>query len=279
MAAKGERERIAELSRLVFASDPSGLQRSVSADVAMQLAGMRSVWVLPVLVELVLEEPVRDEVAAAVVAIVEQADPARLAAADAEVRRGSAWSSGWHQLRGGALSSLERMASDCAHPGGVLLAAGMCRNGYMREAALRLADRLTEVAIEGSWRLRLMRANDWVPQVQQVALAGLQTTAATITGAVLVRSLPLVIRLYRVGRLEDPAVVDRLSAEAVGVHWAELLAGLRTPVLSVRRACAQLSLTAPPERQQQAVETILTFVWTRCHDGLPPRRYWTPTTL
>jgi hypothetical protein len=125
------------------------------------LAATRSVLALPHLVDLALEHRVRDIVSDAIEVIVATSDPARLPAADAQVRSG--WSSGlWADITADAF---EHEALGAGNPTGVLLAGGMCRSGFVRQRALGLLVDQVPLSSDARARLQLLRANDWVPQV------------------------------------------------------------------------------------------------------------------
>jgi hypothetical protein len=124
-AGSGVDERqIAQLWRRVYVRRRLTGRLRLDVDTVAELAATRSVLALPRLVELVLEHRVRDLVAHAIVAIVEEADPMRLAAADAQVRRGSGWNDLWARM---TPASFEHHVEQCRDPMGVVLAGGMCR--------------------------------------------------------------------------------------------------------------------------------------------------------
>lgn len=257
-AGSGVDERqIAQLWRRVYVRRRLTGRLRLDVDTVAELAATRSVLALPRLVELVLEHRVRDLVAHAIVAIVEEADPMRLAAADAQVRRGSGWNDLWARM---TPASFEHHVEQCRDPMGVVLAGGMCRNGFVRQRALELSDRHAATATEACLRLLLVRANDWVPQVRQAAVARLEAVADDAAGAVLIRALPLVQRLSDAGRLRDSNVADLLLKLAAGPYWHDLLAGLSADQLSVRRSCTELALSAPQERRSEAIEVVLDAV-------------------
>ena len=254
-----DERQIAALWRRVYAPHRLTGRLRLDLDVVIELAATRSVLALPRLVDLVLEHRARDLVAQAIVTIVGDADPIRLAAADAQVRRGSGWNDLWART---TPASFERHVGQCRDPMGVVLAGGMCRNGFVRQRAVELSDRHAATAADAYLRLLLVRANDWVPQVRQAVVARLEAVADDVADVALIRALPLVQRLSHAGRLDDPGIgiADLLLARASGPCWQHLLTGLSADQLSVRRGCTELALSAPQMRQREAIDVILDAV-------------------
>jgi hypothetical protein len=252
-----DERQIAALWRRVYVHHRLTGRLRLDLDVVIELAATRSVLALPRLVELVLEHRARDLVAHAIVAIVEEADPMRLAAADAQVRRASAWNDLWARM---TPASFEHHVRQCRDPMGVVLAGGMCRNGFVRQRAVELSHRHAATAAQACLRILLLRANDWVPQVRQAAVAQLEAVADDVADVALIRALPLVQRLSHAGRLDDPSIADLLLARASGPCWQHLLAGLSADQMSVRRGCTELALSAPQERRSEAIDVILDVV-------------------
>lgn len=252
-ARRPDARRVAELARRVFDRGPWGSRGGIDPDAVAALAATRSVLALPSLVDLALEHRVRDIVADAIETIVATSDPARLPAADAQVRSG--WPS--RLWAGITAEAFEHEAAEAGNPTGVLLAGGMCRNGFVRQRALSLLIDQEASSSDAMVRLQLLRANDWVPQIRLVALAGLRSTADEAGAPTLIRALPLIQRLHAVKRLDDPRIAERLTGAVVARGWSDLLAGFDAEHLSVRRSSVQLALSTPHDRRTAAAERVL----------------------
>jgi HEAT repeat protein len=112
---------------------------------------------------------------------------------------------------------------------------GAHHSGYIREAAVR---RLALVHGGDELPPLLLRANDWVPQVRDLALDALRARVVPEYAASWVRWLYLVLRLGGRGGADAGPLVDAVMAllrspESPAAVWA----GLRSPDRTVRRAC------------------------------------------
>ena len=111
-------------------------------------------------------------------------------------------------------------------------------SGFTREVAVR---RLAELTGGDELPFLLLRANDWVEPVRRHAAGAVRARLVPENAALLVRELPLVLRLRESGRGGHAPLVEAVLA-LLGTPDARpaLLAGLDSGDAPVRRACFQV---------------------------------------
>ena len=130
------------------------------------------------------------------------------------------------------------MAHDGCEPAVGL--ASFHRDGYVREAATRaLAASNSGVEIP----FLLIRANDWIKPVRDIAAQALMARTDAKYAPLLMRSLPLVGRLRALGRAEHHGLAQALeNTVASAAAGSALRAGIDSTDHATRRECAKLAV-------------------------------------
>lgn len=160
----------------------------------------------------------------------------------------------WDRLKPGWLKVLAQQPQGLA----VLLLASLHHDGYVRQAAV---DHLSSLPVSPDAQTRgvevpflLLRLNDWVGPVQQVAVAGLMKRLSAANAPYLVRSLHLIqqLAIYRRRNHED---LLRSLQQFIGSPACRpaLLAGLRAADRRVQRNSFLLLLGAEGADVRQIV--------------------------
>jgi hypothetical protein len=139
-----------------------------------------------------------------------------------------------------------RMALTNPHDADVFLFFGSCDgNGYIREQALRaLRGHAGKLACAAA----LIRSDDWVPQVAEIASRMLHDVAAADGGRHLFELLGLILALQSRRRFR-PQWVATLEPLLLAPRWREArLAALRSPTATARRLAHDLIHRADPDR-------------------------------
>lgn len=112
-------------------------------------------------------------------------------------------------------------------------------SGYVREAAARS---LARVSSGDEVPFLLIRANDWVERVREVAQQALRVRVAEGQVRAFVRSLPLVSWLRRCGRSRHAPFTESVE-QLIGQRGTdeELFEGIRSRDGQARRACARIA--------------------------------------
>ena len=123
-------------------------------------------------------------------------------------------------------------------------------SGHIRQRAL---DRLRTCDGGGELPFLLARANDWVPQVAEVARALLEARLHPDQAVHWVRQLALLTRLEAVGRFDVRPLTERVRALVLGSTRDALLSAVQSPSRHERRAAARLLADAEPSDDELAV--------------------------
>jgi len=166
---------------------------------------------------------------------------------DEQLRGRSFWGSGWFDMTPADLSFENRFGSDA----GALLRLATCHpSGYVREAALKA---LQPTRDGSELPFVLIRVNDWVASVRDLAIGLMQVRAVPDYARHLVMALPLVIRLRSTQRTNHAQTIDAI----VGVlrlpeSREALLKGTKAADRQIRRMAFGLAA----EGGAQPVETL-----------------------
>ncbi len=138
----------------------------------------------------------------------------------------------WLKMTPAAVRSWADDRPACA---GLLVLLSGHHSGYVREAAIRGLDGLTQPFVLSALRNRL---NDWVEPVRRAALQAMRHFLTSDHAASLIASLDLLESLRRCGRADHQPLLDQvdmvLREPAARSH---LEAGLFSPVPAIRRGC------------------------------------------
>ncbi len=180
-----------------------------------------------------------------------------LSAFDQAFRDLSPWvhpeSARWREMQPTELRSVAALSS-----GPALLQLAMCHpSGYVREEAIR---RSATSADGSEVAFLLLRANDWVKTVRQLAQAALRARLTPEHVPDLVGALPLLDAMHRWGRLGPTKLVDeieRLFCDPKAVPG--LITALRSPDRFIRRGAYrrlfdQDDLAVPAEPEAPSVD-------------------------
>jgi HEAT repeat protein len=166
--------------------------------------------------------------------------PLDLAFLDLYVRTSGSWSS--TRGSGGQLSpdDVRRLLALQQGAGFTLGLASFNRDGFVREAATRaLSESTTGVELP----FLLVRANDWIEPVREVATQALRERAQAQYVPHLVRNLPLILRLREVGRCDHEPLVQALEEVVVGAAASgELRAAFADSDRHLRRAAIDVAV-------------------------------------
>ena len=148
-----------------------------------------------------------------------------------ELMRRSAYGEAWHRLE-------PRELAKWVGPGepGVLLLqlSSMHANGFVREEAVR---RLSLLHDGSELPYLLLRLNDWVTQVRQLAHGAILERITDEYAGRFVRSLTLIIRLQRARRSDQREVLERITQLLTGsASRSSMLGAMMTSPKDVRRA-------------------------------------------
>lgn len=166
--------------------------------------------------------------------------PLDLAFLDQHVRQFGPWSYGRTRVAEVNPKDVQELGPSVGVTPFVLGLASFHRDGYVREAATRA---LARVSSGAEVPFLLIRANDWVAQVREVASEALQARISEGQVAAFVRSLPLVARLRDCGRANHDELADSVE-QLLGNGEAdeELFEGFHSKDRFTRRACARIAV-------------------------------------
>ncbi|HUQ03394.1 MAG TPA: hypothetical protein VM261_12915 [Kofleriaceae bacterium] len=206
-------------------------------------------WVIPRIIGLVLDErrDVAEAAGDAVAALRQHVGVRDLGLFDRAFRGLPEWghplNMRWTRLRPDALRALASLRA-----GPVLLQLAMCHaDGFVREEAIRRSATCADGSEVG---FLLVRANDWVKPIRELAQAALRARLRVENIPDLVAALPLLDAMHGWGRLGGRAIVDEIE-ELLARPSAvpALVAATRSPDRRARRGAyrrlldgAQLSL-------------------------------------
>jgi HEAT repeat protein len=130
------------------------------------------------------------------------------------------------------------MAHDACEP--VVGLASFHHDGYVREAATRA---LAASSSGAEIPFLLIRANDWIHPVRHIAVQALMARTDAKYAALLMRSLPLVVRLRALGRGDHQELAQALENTVASEPAASALrAGIDSADHATRRECAKLAV-------------------------------------
>lgn len=166
--------------------------------------------------------------------------PLDLVFLDQHVRTVGAWVS-WcsdeREFSPGDVRRLDVLQHGC---GLTLGLASFHRDGFVREAATRALAKSTSGA---ELPFLLIRANDWIEPVREVATQALRKRAEAKFAPHLVRNLPLILRLQQVGRRDHAPLVQALEDVVVGeAASGELRAAIAGSDRHLRRAAVNVAI-------------------------------------
>jgi HEAT repeat protein len=172
--------------------------------------------------------------------LVRNATPEALAWLDLRARTLAEWRrEGWAWSRDVTPAQTSALSTAGASAAGI---ASLHNDGYVRQAAVEVL-----AASEDPWALPflLLRANDWVVQVREAAVRGIDQHLSRGGAGPFVPYLGLVDRLTSVRRNDLQPLADRILASlSAGAGAPALAAGCASPDRAVRRRCIGLALAA-----------------------------------
>lgn len=172
----------------------------------------------------------------------------------------------WCRLDVNDLDRLDRLSA-----GAALLRLAMCHpSGYVRAEAIR---RSVSFGDGREIPFLLLRANDWVLPVRDLAQATLRTQLRPERLRDLIRALPLIEQMRGWGRLGNRRIMDEIDAIFCGEQaTAPLTAGLSSSDRLVRRGCIRRLLDSPYVDRRDVFRRALA-------DRDPVVRVWASRTL
>ena len=178
--------------------------------------------------------------AVAIHALLSDVNPLDLVFLDLHVRTFGPWDStrsSEGQFRPEDLQRLVASQQDCELTLGL---ASFHRDGFVREAATRALAKSTS-GIELPFLL--IRANDWIEPVREVAAQALRERAEAEYAPHMVRNLPLILRLREVGRRDHELLVQALEDIVVSqAAFGELRAAFVGSDRHLRRAAIDVAV-------------------------------------
>lgn len=198
---------------------------------------------IPYIIALVLhhDKPVARAAADAVHHLLAGALPSDLAWLDGEMRARMSWAD-WHTLNPSDILSFRRFDQSFV---AVLGIASMHQNGHIREHALFLLNR---VHSGEEIPYLLLRANDWVREVRELARNAVRKRLTPELAPIYAKNLALVVRLRESNRVKNDDLVSAIFAilqAPAARRW--LQASFNSPDKIVRRTSYQLVLGASGE--------------------------------
>lgn len=184
-------------------------------------------------------EAVRPHVLDVADKMVREASGEALVWLDQRARSLSEWRREWYWS---TAVTVPRVLSLPTSPASAAGLASLHQSGFVRAAAVaRLSASEDPLAVA----FLLIRANDWVAQVREAAVAGIEAHLSKRGASGLVPYLPLVDRLSELGRNQLKPLAERiLGALAAPETAPALAAGCTSPNRRVRRRCVEIALTA-----------------------------------
>jgi HEAT repeat protein len=207
------------------------------------IAASGEVAAVPLLVPALVEGgAIGTAVARALEKILDGQPASVLARLEAE-RRGSMfqfdeWTSG-----GPPSPAIARKLAEVPGAWAALGALSYNRSGYVREAAVHALAKCSDVR---AVPFLLLRMNDWVPAVREVAVAAMRRRVRPDHADALVACLPLVLALRKRPRQSHEEFVDLVVALLRGPGREALVRGARSHDCAARRACWRLLLDGDP---------------------------------
>ena len=156
----------------------------------------------------------------------------------------------WYNLSPSQLGLLERFAEASTS---LLALATSHRNGYVREKALR---KLSLVTTGVEVPFLILRLNDWVPNVRELANTAIRSRLRPEYSTKLIANLELLSHLEHARRADHSEITDAINQLLQSDECrTELLASLNSKDRFVRRACFKLVLASTTSDLQQQVVT------------------------
>ena len=198
---------------------------------------------LPVWISLLRpSSPSLPEVARTVRDLLAEVSPGELAVLDQEVRRRDGWrADGWRSMTPADVRILVELTGD---PLTVGAATSMNRNGFVREAGVRVLDQLDDPRV---LRWLVLRTTDRVREVRSPAATAVIRRVDTALGDAFVDTLPVLLgQRFEPGREAHEVRVAALAMLADARSRAALTRGTSHPDRTVRRqAFAVLAANEP----------------------------------
>jgi HEAT repeat protein len=158
----------------------------------------------------------------------------------------------WFKLYPDQLNMLERFGSASASLFGI---ASFHRSGYVREAAIK---RLDETTSGDALPFLILRLNDWVSNVREVAYQTIRARLRPEYARHFVATLTLVSRLEVAGRVDHKELLDAINEFLQGDEGrSALLESLTSGDRFLRRASFRIILKSPKSDLPQIVRNAL----------------------
>jgi hypothetical protein len=240
---------VGDLHRVAADRGPfRGDQRVDIASLLQKIASAREPLAIPRIISLALDE--RREVAEATGDAVESLrrliSVHDLSFFDRAFREVSPWlhpeTMRWREMRPADLRAVAALRT-----GPTLLQLAMCHpSGYVREEAIRRSAACSDGSEIG---FLLLRANDWVPPVRELAQSALRARLTVEHVPDLVAALPVLDAMARWGRLGSTQLVDQIDALLRDARsWASLIAASSSNDRLTRRVAYRWLLEGGPYR-------------------------------
>jgi len=186
---------------------------------------------------------VTEATAASIDKLVRITPPAELVRLDWLVRErspyGDTYSLQWHKLLPTDLDYIESFGE---FSGSLLGLASFHQSGYLREEAIKRLDRISSGA---ELPFLLIRLNDWVRNVRDAARRAINARLTHHYARSFIANLALVIRLKGTGRDNHQQLIEAIKRLIKSPESRdELLEGLKSPDLLIRRSCFNLAMDA-----------------------------------
>jgi HEAT repeat protein len=191
--------------------------------------------------------PVARAAARAVTSILNRVPISELPWLDEQLRARLTWGSAWFGMTPADLDLHERFGPDAA----ALLGLATCHpSGYVREAGLKA---LQPTRDGSELPFVLIRLNDWVAPVRDLAMSLMQERMRTEYARQLVMALPLVIRLRSTQRTSHAQTIDSI----LGVlRLPESREALQQGTKAADRQIRRIAFEIAAEAGAQSIETL-----------------------